>query len=159
MELLMEKIVTYFGNHVSTCVFSWICLYCCSGICLLRSQTSLKWATSTLMKSLADRSGHLAKRRSVRLQEPSQGVGGWRSSSRRCDHFNAWTLLAVLIVASTGKLFPHLWRIWWDCWPFYDFRLICTLSGWNVLLFLPCSARTGQKLVLLIFRPVLCQLH
>lgn len=51
--LLVEKNVTYFGNHL-ICVFSYICQDCGHSICLQCSQIAAKGAPSELIKPLTD---------------------------------------------------------------------------------------------------------
>lgn len=76
--LLVEKIVTYFGNHLIY-VFSCMCLYCCCSICLLCSQVAAKWATSMQVKSdLIVEEGECM----WHCKSWSWGVGCWKRLSK-----------------------------------------------------------------------------
>lgn len=62
MRLLVENVVTDFGNHCLICIFSYLCLYCCCGNQCHQIASKLGF---TLVKPLADSPGPIAEERGM----------------------------------------------------------------------------------------------
>lgn len=113
MGLLIEKIVTDFGNHCLN-LFSLVCLYCYCGICLQGSQKATKGTISMLVKFPADWSGHIVKEGDVwDCKSWPWGLECWGRSSRRCH-----CLLTCELDPGQSEAphpFPYTWNVHSAC--------------------------------------------
>lgn len=71
------------------CIFSYTCLYCCcASVSSNAARRVAVWATSTLMKFLANCSGHIAEKGSMwSCKNQSWGMKCWKRSLKRQEHW------------------------------------------------------------------------